>query len=155
MERSAEKAAKTHIILREDDRLAEKQQEDAWRLAVENSLRAATGKSVADTLDELEEFQDAEADAKKAREDSEKEAQEIADADSTATQTDTSKSADLPLTEDKEIAITDVDDDPMLEEAGRIVVDMINIKAGRLFAVPMTAKVYTPAPPVLAGTEEG
>ena len=63
MAKAEEKSGRTSFSLNEGQRRQEKQQDDAWRLELENTLRAATGKPVAKTLDELEELQEAEEDA--------------------------------------------------------------------------------------------
>ena len=49
---------KTHISLREKTRLAEKADDDSWRLGVENKLRLAKGKEALKTLKELEDLEE-------------------------------------------------------------------------------------------------
>ena len=60
MAKAEEKSGRTYLSLNEEERRAERKQEDDWRLNLENTLRAATGKPVAATLAELEEMQEAE-----------------------------------------------------------------------------------------------
>ncbi|MEM1434998.1 MAG: carboxy terminal-processing peptidase [Pseudomonadota bacterium] len=59
--KNQENAARTHISLNEEVRLAEKAADDEWRLALENTLRTAKGEPVLKSLDELEEEETAEA----------------------------------------------------------------------------------------------
>ena len=62
-DRSRENARKTHLSLNESVRIAEKDADDAWRLALENDLRSAKGEDKVESLDELEALREAEADA--------------------------------------------------------------------------------------------
>lgn len=128
-QKSKENAQRTHISLREATRLSEKDEDDAWRLNLENTLRIAKGKPTADTLDHLEELQDAEEEAE----------EENAEADVATVNTpagDQPESAstqahnDNPAqdTEEAELAeIETVKDDAMLEEAGHILMDLIGL----------------------------
>ncbi|MEE9253546.1 MAG: carboxy terminal-processing peptidase, partial [Pseudomonadales bacterium] len=54
-ERSREMRGHTLISLNEEKRRAEKAEEDAWRLALENDLRVAKGQAELKSLDELDE----------------------------------------------------------------------------------------------------
>ena len=149
MVKAAEKSERTFLSLNESKRREEKQQDDAWRLELENTLRAATGKVVAKTLDELEELQEAEADA----------------LDGNTTPATEAKEADQEVVigdgemqDAEEIAVSDdieeIGEDPMLRETGRIVNDLIDLLNGdspRLTpSQPMTAKT-TPKKPIPAG----
>lgn len=53
--RTAEYNSRTYISLNERQRLEEKAREDAWRLDLENQLRAAKGEAKLESLDDLEE----------------------------------------------------------------------------------------------------
>ena len=65
MERSREASKKTEISLNEAVRVKEKKDDDAWRLALENKLRAAKGQPPLKTVEEL----DAKLDADEAADD--------------------------------------------------------------------------------------
>ncbi len=65
MAKSHENAKKTEISLNESVRIKEKQDEDAWRLAIENKLHAAKGEPLLKTIEEL----DAKLDAEEAEDD--------------------------------------------------------------------------------------
>lgn len=60
--KAKERSERTHLSLNEAARRQEKKEEDAWRLALENGLRAIQGKEPLASLDALEEEQDAEED---------------------------------------------------------------------------------------------
>jgi carboxyl-terminal processing protease len=149
MVKAAEKSERTFLSLNESKRREEKQQDDAWRLELENTLRAATGKVVAKTLDELEELQEAEADALDGDTtpaiEAKEEDQEVVIGDG-------------EMQDAEEIAVSDdieeIGEDPMLRETGRIVNDLIDLLNGdspRLTpSQPMTAKT-TPKKPIPAG----
>ncbi len=62
-ERNRENARKTHLSLNESVRRAEKADDDAWRLGLENALRVAKGEEEVESLDALEELQEAQAEA--------------------------------------------------------------------------------------------
>ena len=110
-EKSKENAERTHISLNETTRLEEKAENDAWELALENTLRAAKGEPLAETLDQLKEFEEAEEEA----EEEKRKAEEalLAEAEAEAAE--------------KEDEIEAVENDPMLEEAGRILMDFIGL----------------------------
>ena len=130
MAKAEEKSGRTHLSLNETERRAERQQEDDWRLALENTLRGATGKSVAATLDELEDMQEAEEDAltpDTAQTDALTEQEAVAGQDAVARQND----------------IEEIDEDPLLREAGRIVSDLIDLVSQPTSSAPLTAKAAT------------
>ena len=137
MAKAEEKSGRTSFSLNEGQRRQEKQQDDAWRLELENTLRAATGKPVAKTLDELEELQEAEEDALDA---------DVAVEDATSEQnTGTTDSITAPLEGTAATkAIEEIGEDPMLRETGRIVKDLIDLLDGNGPLLrptqPMTAK---------------
>ena len=56
--RNEQNRKKTHVSLREKTRIAEKEEDDAWRLGVENKLRVAQGKVALKTLKELEDLEE-------------------------------------------------------------------------------------------------
>ena len=66
MAKSRENSKKTEISLNEAVRIKEKQDEDAWRLGVENKLRTAKGEPLLKSIEEL----DAKLDAEEAEDDS-------------------------------------------------------------------------------------
>lgn len=139
MAKAEEKSGRTSFSLNEGQRRQEKQQDDAWRLELENTLRAATGKPVAKTLDELEELQEAEEDALDAD-------ATVAAEDATSEQnTGTTDSITAPLEGTAAAkAIEEIGEDPMLRETGRIVKDLIDLLDGNGPLLrptqPMTAK---------------
>lgn len=139
MAKAEEKSGRTSFSLNEGQRRQEKQQDDAWRLELENTLRAATGKPVAKTLDELEELQEAEEDALDAD-------ATVAVEDATSEQnTGTTDSITAPLDGTAATkAIGEIGEDPMLRETGRIVKDLIDLLDGNGPLLrptqPMTAK---------------
>ena len=139
MAKAEEKSGRTSFSLNEGQRRREKQQDDAWRLELENTLRAATGKPVAKTLDELEELQEAEQDALDAD-------ATVAVEDATSEQnTGTTDSITAPLDGTAATkAIGEIGEDPMLRETGRIVKDLIDLLDGNGPLLrptqPMTAK---------------
>ena len=156
MQKAEERSGRTQLSLNEALRREEKEQDDLWRLELENTLRAATGKAIAATLDELEELEEAEAEAL------ENPAKDVTPDNPPATTTADSESADDTVnladgndstaqdveaegTETKDAvaeidAIEEIGDDPMLREAGRIVTDLIKLTNGAPITTPLTAK---------------
>ncbi|MEM7080454.1 MAG: carboxy terminal-processing peptidase [Pseudomonadota bacterium] len=114
--KSRENAAKTSVSLNETVRREEKAADDNWRLTLENTLRAAKGKALADNLDHLEELQDAEDEASETEEGAQDETEE--------TDTTLAQSEATPTEED---TLEMVEDDAMVEETGRILLDMIGL----------------------------
>ena len=112
-EKAKENSARTTISLQESRRLEEKAENDAWELALENTLRAAKGKELAKDLDHLEALREAE-DAEDEPQPQNTENTEVAEA---ATATDTTSKDEIER----------VEDDPMLEEAGQILMDLIGL----------------------------
>lgn len=151
MRKAEERSGRTHLSLNETVRRDEKKQDDLWRLELENTLRAATGKVLAATLDELEALEEAEAEA---RENPENDTTLDGDADTPAAdgkspdETVNLADADNSKAQDQEaknpeaqgIAIEEIGEDPMLREAGRIVTDLIELKTGTPIKTPLTAK---------------
>ena len=80
-------------------------QDDSWRLNLENQLRLAKGKTLAEDLDHLDELE---------KEESEK------DKDQIATEAETSS-----LESQEEIEA--IEDDALIEEAGFIALDLIGL----------------------------
>ena len=130
MTKAEERSDRTHLSLNEAERRAERQQDDDWRLALENTLRAATGKPVAETLDELEDMQKAEEDDL------------TTDTAQTDTQTDPNTLAEQAVVAGQDV-IEEIDDDPLLREAGRIVSDLIDLVSQPTSSAPLTAKAPT------------
>jgi carboxyl-terminal processing protease len=58
--RSHENSRRTHLSLNEEIRTQEKTQDDSWRLALENQLRAAKGEESVESLEALDELREAE-----------------------------------------------------------------------------------------------
>ena len=141
MAKAEEKSKRTQLSLNAVKRREEKQQDDSWRLNLENTLRLATGKSAAETLDELESLQESEADEK----DAETAVNEsVSDASSDGSEVPP-ESGDVPAEEDKTIVaaedvIEEIGEDPMLRETGRIVRDLIDLKKSASTSVRMTAR---------------
>ena len=98
-------AERTHISLNEKIRIKEKLEDDSWRLNLENQLRLAKGKTLAEDLDHLDELE---------KEESEK------DKDQIATEAETSS-----LESQEEIKA--IEDDALIEEAGFIALDLIGL----------------------------
>lgn len=57
--KNKEHARRSHVSLNEGEREAEKEQEDKWRLELENTLRVAKGETAVESLDALDELRDA------------------------------------------------------------------------------------------------
>ena len=131
MTRAEEKSGRTHLSLNEAARRDEKMQDDAWRLAVENTLRTATGKSVAATLDELEEMEEAEKLSDKTDEKTLATSSTSDDPITGAGRLDvTPEDLHSPETADASDVIEEIGDDPMLREAGRVLNDLIGLMRG-------------------------
>ena len=147
MLKAEERSGRTHLSLNEAQRRKEKEQDDLWRLELENTLRAATGKVVAATLDELEELEEAEAEA---LENPEQTSPTEASPDDTLdlAEADDSKSMDA---ETDSGAIEEIGEDPMLREAGRIVGDLIELSNDAPIRTPLTAKAHFVRPDASSG----
>ena len=155
MEKAEERSGRIQLSLNETLRREEKKQEDSWRLELENTLRAATGKATAASLDELEELEEAEAaalenddkdsqltgahDTTAAASDSAEKTLDLADADSNPLDADT-KESESASSEPGNYVIEEIGEDPMLREAGRIVADLIKLTNGSPIKTPLTAK---------------
>jgi carboxyl-terminal processing protease len=112
--RSVANSEKLYLSLSEDTRRNEKSADDDWRLTLENRLRVATDKSPASDLDELEALVEAEtetSDDEFAIDDSASAGAEDATAEGVA-----------PTT------IELVEDDALLQEAGNIVADLVQLR---------------------------
>ena len=90
-------AERTHISLNEQERRNEKTEDDAWRLNLENLLRKAKGKELANNLEELEKLEEQESEEEK---------------------------EDDELTSKDELER--IEDDAMVKEAGFIALDLIS-----------------------------
>ena len=82
---------------------------------MENSLRASKGKPLAESLDHLEELNEAEQEAKEAEEEATSDNADLADANT------------KPAVKEETDEIEAAEDDAMLEEAGRILLDLIGL----------------------------
>ena len=135
--KAKEASMRTHVSLHEATRRQEKADDDKWRLDLENTLRIAKGKTPATSLDHLEELQEAE---EEAADDSD----EVAEAASEPAEPE-------PLEA--------VEDDAMLEEAGRILQDLIGLsmQVAQLESVPLdpavsVSRLSVPQPQAKAAT---
>jgi carboxyl-terminal processing protease len=90
-------AERTHISLNEQERRDEKSEDDKWRLNLENDLRKAKGKELANDLEELEELE-------------EQESEEERGEDKLTSEDDLEK----------------IEDDALIKEAGFIALDLID-----------------------------
>ena len=90
-------AERTHISLNEQKRRDEKSEDDKWRLNLENDLRKAKGKELANDLEELEELE-------------EQESEEEREEDELTSEDDLEK----------------IEDDALIKEAGFIALDLID-----------------------------
>lgn len=122
--KSKENAARTHVSLNESTRIEEKAANDAWELELENSLRAAKGEPLADSLDHLKELREAE-EEEGAEEGTEKSASAHSELGEIPTVTDAPVAA---ADSDPEAELLEtIENDPMLEEAGRVLADFIGL----------------------------
>lgn len=112
--RSIANSKKLYLSLNEETRRSEKSADDDWRLALENRLRMATDKPPASNLDELEALVDAESEAvddKTALEDP-----TLAEAENSVNEVAAANKIEL------------VDNDALLQEAGNIVADLVQLR---------------------------
>lgn len=141
MARSEIKAQKTSVSLNEHVRRSEKTADDDWRLALENQLRVATNKTPAKDLEELEDLVEAES------------ASEDADV---ASDTPTPE-AEVPAVESTQAqeSIAIVEDDPLLQEAGNIVADLVRLQVNKHNATDFADGDYSTLPSGVAGVPAG
>ncbi len=118
-ERSKENSQRQYLSLNEGTRRAEKSADEDWRLALENRLRVATNKLPAGNLEELEAFVEAET----------KTSADKPAADD-AINAETEEAAEQSVTAATDI-VELVDDDPLLQEAGNIVADLVIMRLGK------------------------
>ena len=123
-QRSQEKSAIEVLSLNEAVRREERTQDDLWRLDLENTLRMATGKPTAETLDALEELQKAEAEAIEEAanalvkdDEANDPQQQLGKSDAAADATNGKNTKDI---------IEEVSEDPLLREAGRVLADLVD-----------------------------
>ncbi len=116
-QRSQEKSAITLLSLNEAVRREQRIVDDLWRLDLENTLRTATGKATAETLDALEALHKAENEGK----------EEAAKALVQNDETDVSQLqlSDAEKTAKAKDVIEEVSEDPLLREAGRVLADLV------------------------------
>jgi hypothetical protein len=123
------------LSLNEAVRRKERAQDDLWRLNLENTLRIATGKATAETLDSLKELQKAELDSKIAPElQPEGDSKELtsafiegAEADDAQQKLSRNNTKEKATTTDSENDLIDeIGEDPMLREAGRVLADLVD-----------------------------
>ncbi|MEM9621370.1 MAG: carboxy terminal-processing peptidase [Pseudomonadota bacterium] len=119
--KSKEASLRTHVSLQEAQRRTEKLEDDQWRLDLENTLRIAKGKPPAKDLDDLDELQEAEQkaadDADTASADGADETDQLAEAGGNESPAD-AKAKDV---------IENIEDDAILEEAGKVLLDLIDL----------------------------
>ena len=123
-QRSQEKSAIDVLSLNEAVRREERTQDDLWRLDLENTLRMATGKPTAETLDALEELQKAEAEAKDEAANALVKDDEANDPQQQLGKSDAA--ADAKNGKDAKDIIEEVSEDPLLREAGRVLADLVD-----------------------------
>ena len=123
-QRSQEKSAIEVLSLNEAVRREERTQDDLWRLDLENSLRMATGKPTAETLDAVEELQKAEAEAKEEAANALVKDDEANDPQQQLGKSDAP--ADATNGKDAKDIIEEVSEDPLLREAGRVLADLVD-----------------------------
>ncbi len=123
-QRSQEKSAIDVLSLNEAVRREERTQDDLWRLDLENTLRMATGKPTAETLDALEELQKAEAEAKDEAANALVKDNEANDPQQQLGKSDAA--ADAKNGKDAKDIIEEVSEDPLLREAGRVLADLVD-----------------------------
>ena len=123
-QRSQEKSAIDVLSLNEAVRREERTQDDLWRLDLENTLRMATGKPTAETLDALEELQKAEAEAKEEAANALVKDDEANDPQQQLGKSDAA--ADATNGKDAKDIIEEVSEDPLLREAGRVLADLVD-----------------------------
>jgi carboxyl-terminal processing protease len=134
--KAQERSERTYLSLNEVQRREEKEQDDLWRLNLENTLRAATGKTLAANLEELEDLQEAEAEGLTAA----KSETAATGSDNTPTATQDAETS-LDTEAEKDAVIEEIGDDPMLRESGRIVADLVELMTGTPTSPPLTAEV--------------
>ncbi len=145
--KSRQLSHRTHLSLNESARRDQKAQDDEWRLSLENTLRNAKGKPLAKTLDELEELEKAE---EKALDD-----QDIAENSDNNSDSEESTPADAEVAT---IVIATQKDDAMREEAGRVLLDLIDLSrqiAGleNVPTAPIGTTAQIPATPTSSSTD--
>ncbi len=160
--KSKEASQRTHLSLNEQTRRTEKAEDDQWRLDLENSLRAAKGKPLADSLDHLDELLEAEDEAS---EQSTASAETDAAEDASGEETDnTSKMAEANTNDESDAieTIEAVEDDALLEEAGRVLLDLmgLSMQIAQLENLPtetasVDARVQLPQPTADATNTDG
>jgi carboxyl-terminal processing protease len=151
VEKGKENALRTHVSLNEEARIQEKADEDAWRLALENTLRMAKGKPIADSLDHLDELEEEEG---KSEEDLAHSGAVAVDGDSDsdpAVEGAASEEANEADSSEEELA--NVEDDAMLEEAGQILLDLIglSLQVAQLEAVQATTPAISESEAAVPG----
>lgn len=129
LERSRERNARTTISLSETARRTEQEEDDAWRLALENTRRVARGEAPLASLDELDEDEDnetaddipAQADASIA----DGSADILVPGDDLAP--DAADDPTEPMATDGEAETEDDEPDALLVESGQILLDYITL----------------------------
>jgi carboxyl-terminal processing protease len=161
-----ENSLRTHVSLNEQTRRAEKAEDDQWRLDLENSLRAAKDKTLATSMDHLDELVEAEAEAEEAKGNAADTAHAAIGVDdgTEATETESSDVAATDLetevaTEEEEIGV--VENDAMMEEAGKVLLDLIGLsmQIAQIEAVPannaLSSSVQIPQATAEANNTDG
>ena len=115
--KSRENNEREFISLNEAKRVAEKEQDDQWRLQLENTLRTAKGESLLASLDDLEK----EAEAEEAKVAAEKLAQIEKDKAAEAR-------GETVQGEEAEDELAEVEDDALLRESGNVLLDFISLR---------------------------
>ena len=120
LERNRERSARTEISLAESRRRLEQEEDEAWRLDLENMRRVARGEPPISDLDELDEEEDEEESPTVAAGDADI---VVPDAELDGTEDDTDLVADEDATEEEE----EEEPDALLVESGQILLDYITL----------------------------
>jgi carboxyl-terminal processing protease len=118
LERNRERNARDLVTLKESERRAEQQEDEDWRLALENRRREALGKSPVASLDELEEVED---------DDTRMAAAGGGPSMAAVSEDEGQGDEDVESTGGEDDAVAAEDADALLEESGRILLDYITL----------------------------
>ena len=162
-QRSQEKSTIESLSLNEAVRRKERAQDDLWRLNLENTLRTATGKVTAETLDSLKEIQKAELDSKMAPKlPPESDGKELTSTLTEGAEADdaqqklrkNSTEGKTTTTDSEKDLIEEISEDPMLREAGRVLADLVDEQQSNPSIPKVVAAPSLGTPRTLIGFEE-
>ena len=138
--RSEADSNKQFLSLNEATRRSEKHADDDWRLALENRLRVATDKPPASDLEELEAL--VEAESAPPTDETSLEDPAVADIEPTADSPAPAESSTIEL----------VENDALLQEAGNIVADLVQMQIGDIGTNEIADGETTKLPSGIAAT---